>query len=253
MEPHAGLDRRGRRLHHPGLRRVHGAVGLSGGVVGDGQRRQGGLARGTAARCDRGGDAQLELRDDRRPDGGSDPADAGGGGAGPGAGDGAGGRERRLPFLHPGDDAGGRVPRGLRGGAAGAARDPSDDAGVRGERAEPEAAVGAGAGQSAGQGGLEARHLPLDAGRRGRPGRVGGAPAGPGAGAGGGVQQGAQGGLRPGPALPLRRERGVRLPVRHRPAEPLGLVPPQQGRPGAARGDRLPDRHRTGSGALDQQ
>ncbi len=38
--------------------------------------------------------------------------------------------------------------------------------------------------------------------------------------------------------------RGLRLPLRDGPVEPLGLVPPQHGRAGAARRDRLPPRHR---------
>src|SRR5690606_39960733 len=57
------------------------------------------------------------------------------------------------------------------------------------------------------------------------------------------LQRGAEGGVRRGPPLPLRRRRGVRVPLRHRAAEPLGLVPSERRRTGQTGRDRVPDGH----------
>ena len=50
--------------------------------------------------------------------------------------------------------------------------------------------------------------------------------------------------------MPLRRRRGLRLPLRDAAVEPLGLVPPEPERAGAAGGDRVPRDHRQEGGCL---
>lgn len=113
-------------------------------------------------------------------------------------------------------------------------------AGVRVLGAGPPAPVGTGQGQPDGAAGLETGDLSVHARRT----AVGGAgcdgPPGEGAGARGGVQRGAARGLREGRTVPLRRRGGVPVPLLRGAAEPLGLVPPGQGRAGAARGTGAP-------------
>lgn len=243
LEPEARVHSSRRGLHHPGLRRLLGAGGLPRGVLGDRERQPGAESRCAAARPGEGRGPQLEPRAVGGPDGPAAGADGAGGEGAAGAGHGDDGRERRLPGLGAADDARGGLPGVVRGVDAAAAGRGAHGAGVRLQRAGPEAALVDRAAGRGGQEDLEPRCLPVDAGGRGRPGARGRGSAGRGAGPGGGVQRGAAGRLREGPALPVRRRGGLRLPLHRGAAEPVGLVPPQPRRPGPAGGDRLPEHH----------
>ncbi|CAG7628946.1 putative Spermidine synthase [Actinacidiphila bryophytorum] len=232
LERPPGVGGRARRLHHPRLRRVQAAAGLPRGVLGDRNAYRGRQHRAPAGR-DRARHPQLEPGGHRRQ--GRRPAGPGGGGGGPpaGHGDGADRRERRLPVQPRRDDTGRRLPQRLRRHDGVSAQDPADHPDPGGQHPRPAAAVVGGQVQRAGQAGVEAGPVPDDARRPRLAERGSRRPAHRGARPGGRLQHRPGTGLRTVRALPVRRRRRLRLPLRERRAEHLGLVPPQREGPGA--------------------